>query len=92
VRASEIGHEDRLAETSLHRLLRRLGGGTLRVRADEDCRTILSADVAELPVRDEGIDVAPEVVEHLIVGDDGVGHTRPRWLRHGRWIRAHTWS
>ena len=36
----------------------------------EDLRTILPADIAELPMHDKRIDVAPEIVEHLFVGHD----------------------
>ena len=38
---------------------------------DEDLGPVLVADVTELPMSHERIDVAPEVIEQLVVGHDG---------------------
>jgi len=61
--------DDRLLETLLDVLLRRFGGLPLRFVANEDRGAILIADVAELTMRVQRIDVLPEVIEQLLVAD-----------------------
>lgn len=58
---------DWLFEAALHQCLGALRRRPLLVVVIKDCRAVLVADVAELAVLRERIDVVPENVEKLVV-------------------------
>ena len=51
-------------------LTRRLSGRALGIGVHENLRAVLIAHIAELTMRNERINVAPEMIEQLIVGHD----------------------
>src|SRR5262245_66640615 len=58
---------NRLLEAALHQRLRSLRRRALRLVVIEDRGAVLVADVAELPVLRERVDVVPENIEQLVV-------------------------
>lgn len=66
----DLGH-DRLLETpgGFQLAPAGLGGRPLGIVANEDRRAVLRATVAELPVRDQWVDVAPKDIQQLFVAD-----------------------